>query len=65
MHPVRMSRARIERYVVSPWNHWQMPAPMMIIERPWDSSAFAANSRAMRMHCSAATPVISACHAGV
>ena len=28
-----------------------MPAPMMIIERPWDSSEFVANSRAMRMHC--------------
>ena len=42
-----------------------MPAPMMIIERPCDSSEFVANSRAMRMHCSAATPVISACHAGV
>ena len=32
-----------------------MPAPMMIIERPPDSSALRANSRATRMHCSAGT----------
>ena len=38
---------------------------MMIIERPPDSSAFVANSRAIRMHASAGTQVISACQAGV
>jgi len=42
-----------------------MPAPMMIIVRPWDTSEFFANSRATRMHDSAGTDVISACHAGV
>ena len=42
-----------------------MPAPMMIMDRPPDSSALRANSRAMRMHCSAGTFVRSACQAGV
>ena len=51
--------------MVSEWNQWFVPAPMMIIERPWDSSAFAANSRPMRSAFSAGTPVMASCHAGV
>ena len=65
MHPVRINRLRIDRYVASAWNHWQMPAPMMIIDRPWTARRCAANSRAIRMHASAGTLVISACQAGV
>ena len=56
---------RIARYVASPWNHWQIPAPMMIMERPPDSTALVANSRAIRMAASAGTLVIDACQAGV
>ena len=51
--------------MTSPWNHWQMPAPMMIIDRPPESTAFWANSRAMRIAASAGTEVISSCQAGV
>jgi hypothetical protein len=51
--------------MVSEWYQWFVPAPMMIIERPWVCSALRANSRAIRVHCSAGTPVIAACHAGV
>ena len=51
--------------MASPWNHWQIPAPMMIIERPPDSSELCANSRATRITWLALTPVISSCHAGV
>ncbi len=51
--------------MASPWNHWQIPAPMMIIDRPPDSSALVANSRAIRMQASAGTLVISSCQAGV
>ena len=42
-----------------------MPAPMMIIVRPFDSSEFWANWRAVRIQASAGTEVISACQAGV
>lgn len=38
---------------------------MMIIDRPPDFSALAANSRAMRIQAWAGTLVTSACHAGV
>ena len=55
----------IARYVMSAWNQWQMPAPMMIIERPLLASEFAANSRAMRRHASAGTEVMASCQAGV
>ncbi len=51
--------------MVSEWNQWLVPAPMTIIERPPDSSALAANSRAMRAARSASTPVIADCQAGV
>ena len=51
--------------MASPWNHWQIPAPMMIIDRPLDSSALRANSRAIRMQACAGTEVISSCQAGV
>ena len=51
--------------MASPWNHWQMPAPMMIIERPPDSSAFVANSRAIRMHCLGGHDGDLSCQAGV
>src|SRR6476620_12657975 len=55
----------IARYVASPWNHWQIPAPMMIIDRPPDASALCANSWATRMTWDALTPVIDSCQAGV
>lgn len=42
-----------------------MPPPMMIMERPPDSSALRANSRATRMAWAADTPVIASCQAGV
>ena len=51
--------------MASPWNHWQIPAPMMIMVRPCDSSALAAISRATRTTCAAGTDVIDSCHAGV
>jgi hypothetical protein len=38
---------------------------MTIIDRPRDSSAFAANSRPIRSAFAAATPVNCSCHAGV
>jgi hypothetical protein len=38
---------------------------MTIIDRPPDSSALRANSRATRIAWAAATPVIGSCHAGV
>ena len=50
---------------MSEWNQWLVPAPMRIIERPRDSSALAANSRAMRAAVGAVTPVIGSCQAGV
>ena len=50
---------------MSEWNQWFVPAPMMIIERPFDSSAFAANSRPIRAAAAAGTPVIGSCQAGV
>ena len=50
---------------MSEWNQWLVPAPRMIIERPPDSSALAANSRPIRSAMAAGTPVISSCHAGV
>jgi hypothetical protein len=65
MQPVNINRLKIDRYVASAWNHWQIPAPMMIMDRPLDCSALLANSRAARMHASAGTLVISACPAGV
>ena len=49
----------------SEWYQWLVPAPMTIMERPLVSSAFAANSRAMRATLSAGTFVIVSCHAGV
>jgi len=65
MQPVNINRLKIDRYVASAWNHWQIPAPMMIIDRPLDCSALSANSHATRIHASADTLVISACQAGV
>lgn len=65
MQPVSITSARMARYVVSPWNHWQIPAPMMIMDRPLDCSALRANSRATRMQAWAGTDVISSCQAGV
>ncbi|CPU65200.1 Uncharacterised protein [Mycobacteroides abscessus] len=50
---------------MSEWNQWLVPAPMMIIERPPESSAFCANSRPMRVAAAAGTPVNRSCHAGV
>ena len=50
---------------MSEWYQWFVPAPSVIIERPPDSSALAANSRAIRVTVSAGTEVISSCHAGV
>lgn len=35
------------------------------MDRPWDFSALAANSRAVRITASAGTDVTSSCHAGV
>ena len=49
----------------SEWNQWLVPAPMRIIERPPESSAFCANSRPKRSAWAAGTPVCSSCHAGV
>jgi len=49
----------------SEWNQWFVPAPMTIIERPCVRSALRANSRAMRVHRPASTPVIASCQAGV
>ena len=42
-----------------------MPAPMTIWERPLDSTALAANSRATRIMAGPGTPVSSLAHAGV
>ena len=36
-----------DRYVSSEWNQWLVPAPMQIIERPPETSALRANSRAI------------------
>ena len=49
---------------MSEWYQW-LAAPMTIMERPLVASAFAANSRAMRMTTSGETPVIDDCQAGV
>jgi hypothetical protein len=38
---------------------------MAIIDRPWDSSALRANSRATRAAAAAGTEVIASCQAGV
>src|SRR5215471_12633584 len=38
---------------------------MAIIDRPWESSALRANSRATRAAAAAGTDVIASCHAGV
>ncbi len=51
--------------MVSEWNQWLVPAPMRIMERPLDSSAFAANSRPIRSASAAGTPVMVSCQAGV
>ena len=51
--------------MVSEWNQWLVPAPMMIIERPPESIAFCANSRAMRAAATPGTPVMVSCQAGV
>ena len=51
--------------MVSEWNQWLVPAPIRIIERPLDSSAFCANSRAIRAAAVPGTPVIASCQAGV
>jgi hypothetical protein len=51
--------------MVSEWNQWLVPAPMMIMERPPESIAFCANSRAIRAAAGPGTPVIDSCHAGV
>ena len=50
---------------MSEWNQWLVPAPITIIERPRDSSAFAANSRPILAAVEAGTPVIASCQAGV
>ena len=50
---------------MSEWNQWLVPAPIRIIERPFESSAFCANSRAIRAAADAGTPVIASCQAGV
>ncbi len=50
---------------MSEWNQWFVPAPMTIIDRPPDSSALRANSRAMRAAVDAGTEVIVSCQAGV
>jgi hypothetical protein len=51
--------------MVSEWNQWFVPAPMMIIDRPPDSSALRANSRPTFAAAAAGTPVNPSCHAGV
>ena len=51
--------------MASPWNHWQIPAPMMIMVRPCDSSELSAISLAIRTTCSAGTEVIDSCQPGV
>ncbi|MND06100.1 hypothetical protein D3C83_272750 [compost metagenome] len=51
--------------MVSEWNQWLVPAPMMIIDRPRVSSALAANSRPTLAAAAAGTPVMGSCHAGV
>lgn len=51
--------------MVSEWNQWFVPAPMMIIERPSDSSALRANSRPIRAAAEPGTPVTCSCQAGV
>ena len=50
---------------MSEWNQWFVPAPITIIERPRDSSALRANSRAIRAAAAAGTPVTCSCQAGV
>lgn len=50
---------------VPAWYHWQIPAPKMTMERPPESRALLANSRATRITASAGTEVICSCHAGV
>ncbi|CAM4321642.1 hypothetical protein VRRI112168_20370 [Vreelandella rituensis] len=50
---------------MSMWYQWFMPAPTMIMLRPLVLWALSANSRAMRVACSAETPVIFSCQAGV
>jgi hypothetical protein len=42
-----------------------VPAPIAIIDRPPESSALQANSRATRTAAAAGTEVIACCHAGV
>jgi len=42
-----------------------VPAPIAIIDRPRDSSALRANSRATRAAAAAGTEVIASCQAGV
>src|SRR6187431_275817 len=51
--------------MVSAWNQWLVPAPMRIMDRPFDSWALAANSRPIFSALAAGTPVISSCQAGV
>jgi hypothetical protein len=43
----------------------QVPAPITIMDRPRDSSALRANSRATRAAAAAGTEVIASCQAGV
>ena len=50
---------------MSQWNQWFIAAPMITIDLPCVLSALSANWRAMVMTCSAGTPVIFCCHAGV
>ncbi len=50
---------------MSEWNQWLVPAPIRIIDRPPESSAFWANSRAMRAAAVPGTPVMASCQAGV
>ncbi|MNC36583.1 hypothetical protein D3C75_851120 [compost metagenome] len=50
---------------MSLWNQWFMPAPTMIIERPWVLSAVRANSRAISITSPRGTPVMRSCQAGV
>ncbi len=51
--------------MVSEWNQWLVPAPIRIMQRPPDSSAVRANSRATLTAWAAGTEVSRSCQAGV
>ena len=50
---------------MSQWYQWFIAAPMITIDLPCVLSALSANWRATVIACSAGTPVIFSCHAGV